>query len=109
MTDTEQATIPDPSATGSDYRRLLDLGLTPGQIGYWTRKGYIRAADPQPGTGFWRLYDASELWVARWMALLTRNGVTPARAAQLARNHDELQLSRLVCLLICPSKGAPDV
>ena len=106
---TETATIPDPSDTGSDYRRLLDLGITPSQIDYWTRKGYIRGTtEHTPGVGIRRWYTAHELWVARWMALLTRNGVTPARAAELARNHDELQLSRLVCLLICPSKGAPN-
>lgn len=106
---TETATIPDPSATGSDYRRLLDLGITPSQIAYWNRKGYIRGELLHvEGVGWWRFYDASEIWVARWMALLTRNGVRPARAAALARNHDEDHLSRLVCLLICPSKGAPD-
>ena len=104
-----ETAIPDPTATGSDYRRLLDLGITPSQIQHWTRKGYIRGVvEHEAGVGIRRFYDASEIWVARWMALLTRNGVRPARAAELARNHDEHHLSRLVCLLICPSKGAPD-
>lgn len=107
---TETTAIPDPNGTGSDYRRMLDLGISPSQIDYWTRRGYIHGViEHEGGVGIRRFYDASEIWVARWMALLTRNGVRPERAAALARNHDENHLSRLVCLLIVPSKGAPDV
>lgn len=90
----------------SDYRILLDAGLTVRQANYWTQRGYIRPSQAHPGSGNWRYYTTAELRVARWMVHLVTNGLSPARAAVLARNHTDDQMSRLVTLLIVPEAAA---
>jgi hypothetical protein len=56
------------------------------QIDHWTRKGWIQANIPAPGTGRPLIYSAEEVRVAKIMARLVTAGLTPDRAAEVARS-----------------------
>jgi hypothetical protein len=60
-----------------------NAGITYRQLDYWTRQGWIRHASM--GSGKDRDYTSTEVHVAVWMARFVRCGVTPVRAAPLAR------------------------
>lgn len=67
--------------------RFLDAtGITRRQLEYWTCTGQLHTvSDPRPGSGRPRVYPASEVVIARRMRALASVGVTPGRAAQIAR------------------------
>jgi hypothetical protein len=60
-------------------------GLTYRQLDYWTRVGYLRAADPTPGTGQAREWPEMEVVVAALMLRLLQAGLVLAVAARVAR------------------------
>lgn len=62
-------------------------GITYRQLDYWTTRGYLKARHgaANPGSGVPREYTPREALVAEHMARLVRDGVTPDRAAKVAR------------------------
>lgn len=75
-----------PQALSSvDVTRIT--GATYRQLDHWTRRGYLRPAEPTPGTGVPRSWPPQEVEVARVMARLVTAGVVPDRAAAVAREH----------------------
>jgi len=62
-------------------------GITYRQLDYWTRKGWLRASrgTAMPGSGHQRAYTEHEAQVATRMGRLVHDGVSPERAAHLAR------------------------
>ena len=64
----------------------VSLGITYRQLDYWVWQGYLRPADPTPGTGVPREWPEAELEIARRMGRLTTAGLTPAAAAVIARD-----------------------
>lgn len=55
------------------------------QLDYWTRAGYLRPDNPDPGSGTARKFSAEETEVASRMARLVAAGFVPAAAAEYAR------------------------
>lgn len=65
---------------------LVDnAGITYRQLDYWTRRGYLRPAELNPGCGRDRQYSLSETAVARRMGGLVGAGLTVESAASIAR------------------------
>lgn len=60
------------------------------RLDYWTRKGYLRAENPTPGSGYRRTWPRSEHRVARAMARLTAAGLTLDAAHRVARGETQL-------------------
>lgn len=65
--------------------QMLTAGLTPRQLNYWVRRGYLRPETASPGTGSPRRWPPTEQDIARLMVRLTRAGLIPAIAASAAR------------------------
>lgn len=70
--------------------RPAQLGLSYRQLDYWTRCGYLRPVQRCEnrvgnGTGYAREWPEYELSIAAAMGRLVRLGLTPARAAKVAR------------------------
>lgn len=79
-----QDQVQDPPATAED---LLEVGLTYRQVDYWTRMGWLRADNPECGTGRVRRYPRGEVQVAKLMAALVTEGeMSPGKASAAARN-----------------------
>ena len=54
-----------PEAVGIDSSALCELlGCTYRQLDHWTRRGYVPALDPCPGTGIGRVYPLEAIAVA---------------------------------------------
>jgi hypothetical protein len=62
-------------------------GITYRQLDYWTTRGWLRPRRHahNPGAGNLRAYTDHEVRVAVLMGDLVRSGVTPPRAAKVAR------------------------
>lgn len=74
----------DRLATAED---LTDLGLTYRQVDYWTRMGWLKPDNPEPGTGKVRRYGPDEVRVAALMSVLVTEGeMSPAKASAAARH-----------------------
>ena len=75
---------------------LVDTaGITYRQLDYWTRRGYLRAAEANPGCGRDRQYSPDETAVARRMGGLGGAGLTVESAAAIARG-DRAAISALL-------------
>jgi MerR HTH family regulatory protein len=72
---TRAATMPDLSA----------LGVSPRQLYYWVRCGYLRPENPAPGNGYRLVWPPEELEVARKMGALVDVGCTLPLAHEVAR------------------------
>jgi hypothetical protein len=68
-------TLPDLGVLGLSYR----------QLDHWTRKGWVRADDPTPGSGKRRTWDDHELAIAARMVRLIDAGFVVGKAAEIAR------------------------
>lgn len=76
-------------------------GITYRQLDYWTRTGYLHAANGDtPGTGNARFYTVSEVAVATLMGRLTAAGITPRVAGELARDLTETGTASLAGIRI---------
>lgn len=74
-----------PEAVGIDSSALCELlGCTYRQLDHWTRRGYVPALDPCPGTGIGRVYPLEAIAVAGALAAFIRAGCMPAAAARYA-------------------------
>ncbi len=74
-----------PEAVGIDSSTLCELlGCTYRQLDHWTRRGYVPASDPCPGTGVDRVYPLEAIAVAGALAAFVRAGCMPAAAARYA-------------------------
>lgn len=63
------------------------LPITYRQFDYWIRRGYIKLAEPTPGSGRPRPpLDPTEERVVALMAALVSDGVDPAKACEVARD-----------------------
>lgn len=71
------------------YRDMLKLGLTGRQVDYWTRQGYLRSTEPQPGSGHRRAWPVVERDIAVLMARLISAGLSVEVAAKAARESIE--------------------
>lgn len=60
-------------------------GVTYKQVTHWTRRGWLKPADPTPGSGIPCDYPPEEVAVAKRMANLIDWGFRPDMAAALAR------------------------
>lgn len=66
-------------------------GVTYRQLDFWTKRGWLRANNPNCGSGRTRMWPVSEIQVAKVMAVLTDPGpegagMSPEKAAVAARN-----------------------
>lgn len=78
----------------ADVGALIDSGLvTPRQVDHWVRKGYLRPAEPLPGSGNARDWSAEEVRVAERMARLVGAGVALKVAADVARADGPVELA----------------
>ncbi len=76
-------------------------GVTYRQLDYWTRRGYLKARERRgASSGFNRAYLPVEVRVAKWMGLLTAQGMAPSIAAGVARDLDRIGHARLGPLTI---------
>lgn len=75
--------VPDGYAVIWD---LIGSALTYRKLDHWTRKGYLQALNPDPGSGFRRYWSAEEAQVAVAMGGLVAAGITVAAAHRAARN-----------------------
>ena len=74
-----------PEAVGIDSSALCELlGCTYRQLDHWTRRGYVPASDPCPGSGIGRVYPLEAIAVAGALAAFVRAGCMPAAAARYA-------------------------
>lgn len=64
---------------------LADTGVTYRQIDYWIRRGWLHPEHAGGSGGEPRRWSTTERAVAKLMARLVAAGVTPERAATLAR------------------------
>lgn len=72
------------------------IGVSYRQVDFWTRKGYLSATDPAPGSGHARDYPAGEIAIAERMAHLVRFGVTAERAADYARYYPLIDIVQIL-------------
>jgi hypothetical protein len=72
----------------STFADLRATGLSARVIDWWTRKGYLHAypRDDTAGPGIPREWPGTEITIARTMKRLVDAGITPAKAAQIARD-----------------------
>lgn len=69
---------------------LIGSTLTYRQLDYWTREGYLKVVDPDPGSGRRRYWSAEEARVAVMMGRLVAAGLTVSAAHRAARNEGRL-------------------
>lgn len=55
--------------------------ITYRKLDYWTRRGYVRELNPEPGSGYARRYSAEETWRIRLIGQLVDAGITAEQAA----------------------------
>lgn len=72
-----------------------EAGLTPRRLDYWTRRGYLKPVEENPGSGRERHFTLWETRVARRMAGLVEAGLTVEAASRLARG-DSAATARLL-------------
>lgn len=65
---------------------LLAFGMTFRQLDWWCRQGWIRADNPDPGSGKRRSFPPGEVEVAATMTALVKAGVSASAAHRAARN-----------------------
>ncbi len=69
------------------YQEIMEgVGVSYRRLHYWTRQGWVKALNPECGSGRQLVWPAEEVRVVQVMALLVRSGVEPGAAAKAARN-----------------------
>jgi DNA-binding transcriptional MerR regulator len=76
-----------PSGTVAAMTICRRAGITYRQLDFWSRAGYLHELPrpPHAGSGIPRYYPITELAVATLMGRLSRAGLAPAQAHELAR------------------------
>lgn len=83
-------------------------GVTYRQLNWWVRQGYLRPANPHPGSGTRRIWSSDELRVGARMAALVAAGLLPRLAAEAARVGSDVRLTDHVRLVVeLPDDAAP--
>jgi hypothetical protein len=83
---------PDVAAADDDtvgQRAMVATGATYRQLDYWTRRGYLRAANPWPGSGHRRRWPAREQRVCALIVRLLDVGIDLHLAVRIAREAAE--------------------
>lgn len=75
--------VPDGHAVWGD---LVSPTLTYRRLDYWSREGYLKVVNSDPGSGQRRYWSAEEAHVAVTMASLVDAGLTVPAAHRAARN-----------------------
>ena len=83
---------------------LMSAGMTYRQLDHWTRRGYLRADEPTPGSGHRRTWPPREVEVARTMARLVAAGMSPRQASEVARG--ESRIGPGVYVVVAPEWSA---
>lgn len=65
-------------------------GITYRQLDFWSRRGYLKASNPDCGSGREKHWPEAELRVADVMYRLTKAGLTVKAAHTVARGQSEL-------------------
>ena len=68
------------------WQEIVSPTLTYRTLDYWTRRGYLQALNPDPGSGRQRHWPIEEARVAVTMSKLVAAGITVAAAHRAARN-----------------------
>lgn len=68
------------------HAEIVAVGLSYRRLDYWSRRGWLKPANPDCGSGSSRVWPAGEVVVAQVMHLLVSAGVAPGAAARAARN-----------------------
>ena len=68
------------------WQDIVVPNLSYRKLDYWTRKGFIQADNPAPGSGYTRTWPADEVACAVTMSELVAAGIPPATACRAARN-----------------------
>jgi hypothetical protein len=85
-------TDPEPETVG--WQELAErTSLTYRMIDYWSRKGWLRAVNADPGSGAVRRWPVHEVAVAQRMKRLTDVGLEPETAHRVARAGGALELA----------------
>lgn len=102
--------------TGIPATVLADeAGLSYRQLDYWTRRGYLKPVEDNPGSGRERHFTAWETGVARRMGGLVEAGLTVETASAIARGDSSAaaRLLRTIALIVdelhLMRGGLPDV
>jgi len=74
-----------PTAEVTIPEQLRGVGASYRQLDHWVRCGYLQPWLTGPGSGYPRMWSVEELRVARLMSVLVDAGITPAKAAEAAR------------------------
>lgn len=82
-------------------------GVTYRQLNWWVRQGYLRPANPHPGSGTRRVWSTKELRVGARMAALVAAGLLPRFAAEAARVGSDIRLTDHVRLVVELPDDAP--
>jgi hypothetical protein len=70
---------------GLSRAQMMQAGLSPRQLEWWTRKGWLRTYDVSPGSGNSRTWHPGEDHIARLMIRFVKAGVSPESACLAAR------------------------
>lgn len=88
------------------YPQMLQAGMTPRQVDYWTRNGWLRLATESVGTGVPREWRPGEDTVGRMMQRLIAAGLTAPAAHAVARAGGDHDLADGVRVVVTPPRRA---
>jgi DNA-binding transcriptional MerR regulator len=86
--------MPDGCVNGPDAAR--EAGITYRQLDYWTRRGYLEAERPGQGSGRDRLYNRSEIAIAKMAEAFRRAGLRLDVAFRTARELQDRPVVRIM-------------
>jgi hypothetical protein len=81
------------AAQGQPVRmqEILDaVGVAYHRLNYWTNQGWVKAANPECGSGRERMWPAEEVAVLQLMHIAVQAGVSPEAAARASREGGRL-------------------
>jgi hypothetical protein len=70
------------------------------QVGWWTKRGYLRTEDPAPGSGYRRRWPVGEIAVAARISRLIAAGLVLPAAAEYARLNSPMEIGQGITLTI---------
>lgn len=79
----QHAPLPDGTLNGAQLAAAA--GITYRRVEYWTQSGYLHPLTTSPGSGYQRIYPATEITAARLIGQLVADGLLPHVAALRAR------------------------
>ena len=89
------------------WQDIVGPTLTYRKLDYWTRKGFIRADNPGPGSGYTRTWSVAEAACAVAMSRLVAAGIPPGAACRAARNDGWLSDTVRVVVVEKPTADYP--